>query len=102
MALKILTKIHNLDHPKVEVLDLPPHLSTSSLKAIKPKTKNLALIPLVRILCFLEGVNRLPVKIELKRQSELQEAVSLDTRHCHVATLLDTCTTLPCKLTRYD
>jgi hypothetical protein len=58
--------MQNLSHLKVEVLEISPHLSTSSLKVVKPKIESLALIPIERTLMSprrpREGVNR-PTKI---------------------------------------
>ena len=55
--------MHNLSHLKVEVLKIPPHLSTLSLKAVKLEFESLALIPIERTLMSpIGGVNR-PTKI---------------------------------------
>ena len=42
--------MHNLNHLKVEVLEIPPHLSISSVKVVKPEIESLALIPIERTL----------------------------------------------------
>jgi hypothetical protein len=47
--------MHNLNHLKVEVLEIPLDLLTSSLKAVKPEIEILALIPLVRTLMSPRG-----------------------------------------------
>jgi hypothetical protein len=41
--------MHNLNHLKVKVLEIPPHLLTSSLKAVKPEIESLTPIPIERI-----------------------------------------------------
>jgi hypothetical protein len=70
--------MHNLSHLKVEVLEIYPHLSTSSLKAVKLEIESLALIPIERTLMSprrpRRGVNR-PTKIQLKRKLKLRAAL---------------------------
>ena len=72
--------MHNLNHLKREVLVIPSHLSTSSLKAVKPEIESLALIPIERTLMSPRrprgGVNR-PVKIQLETLLEQRAALPL-------------------------
>ena len=47
--------MHNLNHLKVEVIEIPPHLSISPLKAVKPEIENLALILIERTMMSHRG-----------------------------------------------
>jgi hypothetical protein len=62
--------MHNLSHLKVEVLEIPPYLLISSLKAVKPDIESLALIPIERTLMSPIGgwpiENKLAVEVKLK------------------------------------
>jgi len=68
--------MYNLSRLKVKVLEIPPHLSTSSLKAVKPEIESLALIPIVRTLMSPRrprgGVNRPSM---LKQKLKLRAAL---------------------------